>query len=65
MQIGLAALLSGYTRPSGNLESQTGAGRSPLWVKGGCGWQADGTAGLPPASEMAGVLLHLRFVPMD
>jgi hypothetical protein len=33
MQIGLAALLSGCTRPSGNLESQTGAGRGPLWVK--------------------------------
>jgi hypothetical protein len=28
-----AAPLPGCTRPSGNLESQTGAGRSPLWVK--------------------------------
>jgi hypothetical protein len=27
-----AAPLPGCTRPSGNLESQTGAGRSPLWV---------------------------------
>jgi hypothetical protein len=24
----------------------------PLWVKGGCGQQADGTPGLPPVSDM-------------
>ena len=24
----------------------------PVWVKGGCGRQADGIAGLPPASEI-------------
>jgi hypothetical protein len=33
------------------------------WVKGGCGRQADGTAGLPPAPEIARVSRHLRFVP--
>ena len=35
----------------------------PKWVKGGCGRQADGTAGLPPASEMPEAFRHLRFVP--
>jgi hypothetical protein len=35
-----------------------------LWVKGGCGRQADGTAGLPSAPEIARVLRHLRFVPL-
>jgi hypothetical protein len=34
-----------------------------MWVKGDCGWQADGTTGLPPAPEIARVLRHLRFVP--
>jgi hypothetical protein len=35
----------------------------PFGVKGRRGRQADGTAGLPPAPEMARVLRHLRFVP--
>ena len=35
----------------------------PQRVKGGCGRQADGTAGLPAAPEIARVLRHLRFVP--
>jgi hypothetical protein len=35
----------------------------PPWVKGRRGRQADGTAGLPSAPEIAGVLRHLRFVP--
>jgi hypothetical protein len=35
------------------------------WVKGGCGQQADGTAGLPPAPEMPGAFRHLRFVPIS
>jgi hypothetical protein len=35
----------------------------PLRVKGRRGRQADGRAGLPPASEMAGAFRHLRFVP--
>jgi len=34
-----------------------------MWVKGDCGWQADGTTGLPPAPEIARVLRHSRFVP--
>src|ERR1700688_3947703 len=33
------------------------------WVKGRRGRQADGTAGLPPAPEIAGAFRHLRFVP--
>jgi hypothetical protein len=33
------------------------------WVKGRRGRQADGTAGLPPAPEIAGAFQHLRFVP--
>jgi hypothetical protein len=28
------------------------AGASPPWVMGGCGRQADGTAGTPPAPEI-------------
>jgi len=32
-------------------------------TKGRRGRQADGTAGLPPASEIAHALRHLRFVP--
>jgi hypothetical protein len=35
----------------------------PLWVKGGCGRQTDGTAGLTPAPEMPRTARHLRFVP--
>ena len=35
----------------------------PVRVKGSYGRQADGTAGLPPASEIAGAFRHLRFVP--
>jgi hypothetical protein len=35
----------------------------PLRVKGGCGRQADGTAGLPPAPEIPRAARHLRFVP--
>jgi hypothetical protein len=39
-------------------------GRScPNRVKGGCGRQADGTAGLTPAPEIPGASRHLRFVP--
>jgi hypothetical protein len=34
-----------------------------LRVRGGCGRQADGTAGLPPVPEIAGAFWHLRFVP--
>jgi hypothetical protein len=34
-----------------------------LWVKGRRGRRADGTAGLPPAPEIAGAFRHLRFVP--
>ena len=30
-------------------------------VTGGCGRQADGTAGLSPASEMPGAFRYLRF----
>jgi hypothetical protein len=34
-----------------------------LWVKGSCGRQSDGTAGLPPAPEIPLEFRHLRFVP--
>jgi hypothetical protein len=37
--------------------------RLPGWVKDGCGREADGMAGLPPAPEIAGAFRHLRFVP--
>jgi hypothetical protein len=37
--------------------------RLPIWVKGGCGRQADGPAGLTPAPGKAGAFRHLRFVP--
>jgi len=32
--------------------AQCAQSRRPLWVKGSCGRQADGTAGLPPSPEM-------------
>jgi hypothetical protein len=32
-----------------------------LWVKGGCGWQADGRS--TPSSGNARAFWHLRFVP--
>jgi len=35
----------------------------PLRVKGGCGRQVDGTAGLPSASEMPCAPSQLRLVP--
>ena len=37
--------------------------RLPIRVKGRRGRQADGTAGLPAAPEIARMLRHLRFVP--
>jgi hypothetical protein len=37
--------------------------RCPVGVKGGCGRQADGTAGLPPPPEIPRAFRHLRFVP--
>jgi hypothetical protein len=37
--------------------------RFPFRVKGGCGRQADGTAGLTPAPEIPRAARHLRFVP--
>jgi transposase InsO family protein len=37
--------------------------RLPKWVKGGCGRQAHGIAGLTPAPEIPRAARHLRFVP--
>ena len=34
-----------------------------LWVKGGCGLQVDGTAGLPSAPEMPCAARQLSLVP--
>jgi hypothetical protein len=34
-------------------------------TKGGCGRQADGTAGLPAAPEIPGAFRHLRFAPIS
>jgi hypothetical protein len=42
-----------------------GHSQRPLRVKGGGGRQADGTAGLPPAPEIAGAFRRLRFVPLN
>jgi len=36
----------------------------PLWVKGGCRSQVDGTPGLPSAPEMRCAPGHLRLVPI-
>jgi hypothetical protein len=36
---------------------------SPLWVKGGCRRQVDGTSGLPSAPEMPCAPRQLRLVP--
>jgi hypothetical protein len=35
----------------------------PLRVNDGCGLQADGTAGVPSAPEIAGAFRNLRSVP--
>src|SRR5271168_4461189 len=50
-------------RPVLLLVSSAIRGGHPSWVKGGCSRQADGTAGLPPASEIPDSFRHLRFVP--
>jgi hypothetical protein len=39
-------------RPRYQSTGLLGDGQCPSWVKGRCGRQADGTAGLPPAPEM-------------
>jgi hypothetical protein len=39
------------------------SGCLPLWVKGGCRRQVDGTAGLPSAPEMPCAPRQLRLVP--
>jgi hypothetical protein len=36
--------------------------KATIRVKGGCGRQADGTAGLPPVPEIPRAFQHLRFV---